>query len=175
MQAITESTTGSTIAVMEKSTTNKQLEPRPPAGIFLRIEQALPEESNGIGAHAKKVRDQREREAKGRGEERTSAPVPMGAGRRAAHLVIIRHGSLQTPGGGAAAASVLLQAKAAQAMPRRHQTAAAAGGKNEACGAPAPLSRHAESSLGTATTAPQALGTRSTIEPQEKERKVCAG
>ena len=93
---------------------------------------------------------------------------------RAAHLVIAWHGSLQTPGGGAAAASVLLQAKAAQAMPQ-HQTAAAAGGKNEACGAPAPLSRHAESSLGTAATRPQALGTRSTIERQEKERKVCAG
>ena len=76
--------------------------------------------------------------------------------------------------GGAAAALVLLQVKAAQAMPQ-HQTAAAAGGKNEACGAPAPLSRHAESSLGTAATRPQALGTRSTIERQEKERKVCAG
>ena len=81
MQAITESTTGSTIAVMEKSTTNKQLEPRPPAGIFLRIEQALPEESNGIGAHAKKVRDQREREGRtkeGRGENECASSYGSG-------------------------------------------------------------------------------------------------
>ena len=82
MQVISVSTTGSTTtAVMEHSTTNKQLEPRPPAGIFLRIEQALPEESNGIGAHAKKVRDQREREGRtkeGRGENECASSYGSG-------------------------------------------------------------------------------------------------